>query len=176
MKKVYLAGGISDKARKNYQAELTEKLEELGYEVYAAARNNEINDKSNDPTPVDIYNGDIERVKECDIFIATISGGNEDGTISEIGMVAGWNEALREYSFRINENRLDRVLPIKIVAFTTNERLMEPQFWKGDKEDIKGLASAGFNHLVAGMIDKWGTFVGNEDDMLEYMEGIVNEY
>ena len=166
MKKVYLAGGISDKARKSYQAELAEKLEEMGYEVYAAARNTEINDKSNDPTPVDIYNGDIERVKESDIFIATISGGNEDGTISEIGMVAGWNEGLMACS---------NYSPIKIVAFTTNERLMEPQFWKGDKEGIKGLASAGFNHLVAGMIDKWGTFVGNEDDMLAYMEGIVND-
>ena len=169
MKKVYLAGGISDTARKNYQKELAKKIRDLGYEVYAAAENNSINDKSNNPTPLDIYNGDIERVKECDIFIATISGGNEDGTISEIGMVAGWNEY--EYLQKIKLNKqYEPYKPIKIVAFTTNERLMTPQFYKGSKEDITGLASAGYNHLVLGMIDKWGEFVGNKEDMLNKLK------
>lgn len=155
--KVYLASGISDKARKAYQVEVAEKIRDLGYEVYAAAENNSINDKSNNPTPLDIYNGDIDRVRESDIFVACISGGNEDGTISEIGMVAGWNEALTR------EGRRSLKKPIKIVAFTSNERLLQPQFWNG-------IASGGMNHLVAGMIDKHGIFVGGEEDMLDYME------
>ena len=39
---------------------------------------------------------------------------------------------------------------------------MQPQFWNG-------IASGGFNHLVAGMIDKWGVF----ENMLKYMEELV---
>ena len=163
MKKVYLAGGISDTDRKLGQAITAAKIRELGFEVYAAAENNEINDKSNDPTPLDIYNADIDRVKECDIFVVRISGGNEDGTISEIGMVAGWNERLVEQSIKIKDMK-----PIKIIAYTTNERLKQPQFWNG-------IASGGFNHLVAGMFDKWGVFVGGEKEMLEYLEGLKDE-
>lgn len=166
MKKVYLASGISDKARKEYQKIVAEKIESLGYDVYAASRNDSINDKSNDPTPLDIYNGDIERVKECDIFVVCISGGNEDGTLSEVGMVAGWNEGI-ENSIKYIQDcyEKERLLEskIKIVAYTINERLMQPQFWNG-------IASGGFNHLVAGMIDKWGEFVGGEEEMLEYLK------
>lgn len=163
MKKVYLAGGISDTDRKLGQAMTAAKIRGLGYEVYAAAENDSINDKSNDPTPVDIYNGDINRVKESDIFVVRISGGNEDGTLSEIGMVAGWNEMIEE--FNGNVDALRQMKPIKIIAYTTNERMMIPQFWNG-------IASGGFNHLVAGMIDKWGVFVGGEKEMLEYLEGL----
>lgn len=154
MKRVYLASGISDKARKEYQKEVAQKIRDLGYEVYAAAENNAINDKSNDPTPVDIYDGDIEEIKKSDIFVVCISGGNEDGTLSEIGMVAGWNEALTKLEGTVE--------PIEIIAYTTNERLMQPQFWHG-------IPSGGFNHLVAGMIDKWGKFVGTEDKMIDIL-------
>ena len=91
MKKVYLAGGISDTDRKAAQKVIAGKIRKIGYEVYSASENDSIND----PTPVDIYNEDIDRIKESDIFVVRISGGNEDGTLSEIGMVAGWNEGLQ---------------------------------------------------------------------------------
>ena len=165
MKKVYFASGISDKVRKRYQKEVAEKIRKLGYKVYAASENDSINDKSNDPTPLDIYNGDIDRIKECDIFVVCISGAGEDGTLSEIGMVSGWNE--REFHVKIKENKhYEPYKPIQIVAYTTNERLMQPQFWNG-------IASGGMNHLVAGMIDKWGEFVGTEEDMLKRMKELV---
>ena len=167
MKKVYLAGGISDTDRKLGQAITAAKIRDMGFEVYAAAENNSINDKSNDPTPIDIYNADIDRVKECDIFVVRISGGNEDGTISEIGMVAGWNEY--EYLQKIKLNKhYEPYKPIKIITYTTNERINNPDF-------SQNIPSAGFNHLVLGMIQKWGQFVGGEKEMLEYMEGLKDE-
>ena len=180
MKAVYFASGISDTPRKIYQSITAKKVEDLGYTVYAAANNDSINDKSNDPTPVDIYKGDIDVVKKSDILIACISGGNEIGTISEIGMAAGWNEKTIDELIFLNElvtkemgdearqmiqDRLKTLDPIKIVMYTTNERMTVPQFWNG-------IASGGFNHLVAGMVDMWGVFVGGEDDMLEYMENL----
>lgn len=155
-KKVYLAGAISDTDRKIGQQVVAKQIRELGYEVYAASENNSINDKSNNPTPIDIYNGDIDRVKECDIFVVRLSGAGEDGTISEIGMVAGWNEAIS----KLGDTKYE---PIKIIAYTTNERLQYPQFWNK-------MASAGINHLVCGMIDRWGKFVGNQTNMLLELE------
>ena len=167
MIKVYLAGGISDTDRKLGQTIAAAKIRDMGFEVYAAAENNSINDKSNDPTPIDIYNADIDRVKECDIFVVRISGGNEDGTLSEIGMVAGWNEY--EYLQKIKLNKhYEPYKPIKIVAYTTNERINNPDF-------SQNIPSAGFNHLVLGMIQKWGKFVCGEKEMLEYMEGLKDE-
>lgn len=154
MKKVYLAGGISDTDRKLAQKKTAQKIREMGFEVYSASENDSINDKSNNPTPRDIYKADIDRVKEVDLFIVRISGGNEDGTLSEIGMVSGWNEMDKELSYGV---------PIKIIAYTTNERMMTPQFWHG-------IASGGINHLVAGMIDTWGVFVGGEEEMFKYIE------
>lgn len=157
MSKVYLASGISDKARKTYQAGVVDKLIELGYEVYGASKNDSINDKSNDPTPADIYIGDIPRVLESDYVVVAISGAGEDGTISEIGAVTGWNECTEDK-------------PIKIVAYLTNERLLQPQFYIGKTGAKIGVPSAGYNHLVLAMIDKWGVLLESEDVMLEYMK------
>ena len=169
-----MAGGISDTDRKNAQKIVAQKIRDFGFDVYSASENDSINDKSNDPTPIDIYNGDIDRVKESDIFIVRISGGNEDGTLSEIGMVAGWNEQIAKINhLKYNYNQLCDMEnqqrgsnPIKIIAYTTNERLFNPDF-------SQGIPSAGFNHLVLGMIQKWGLFVGNEDDMLDYVRDLI---
>ena len=33
--------------------------------------------------------------------------------------------------------------------------------------------AGGFNHLVAGMIDKWGVWLGTEQNMLDKLEEII---
>lgn len=182
MTKVYLAGGISDTDRFEGQKRTARQLRQRGCNVYAAAENDSINDKSNDPEPIDIYNGDINKVKESDIFIARLSGGNEDGTISEIGMVSGWNERLLEermflrsiihleYEDMIEaiERRIEMEQIIEILVYITNSRIMQPQFYKG-------VPSAKLNHLVLGMVDRWGKLLGDEDDMLRYMKGVKQD-
>lgn len=150
MKKVYLATPISLEGEKQWSINLADKIRKLGYEVYAAAENNSINDKSNNPTPQDIYIGDINEIKKADIVVANITGGLADGTISEIGFVGGWNEA----------NKEDKK---ELIAFSSNERLNQPQFYEG-------IASAGANHLVLGIVDKEGIFVGNTKRLLEYLK------
>ena len=65
-------------------------------------------------------------------------------------LVAGLNECGRD---------------IPIIAYTSNKRLLQPQFYQG-------IASASANHLVLGMIEKWGSFVGSEEDMLKRLECI----
>src|SRR5699024_572169 len=171
-KKIYLAHSISTKAEFKDSIRVANEIRDLGYEVYAAAENNSINDKSNDPTPIDIYEGDISEIMKCDIFVINLSGGLQDGTISEIGFVAGLNEANDyEEDFKAILNaefiEIDNLNLIPIVAYTSNARLLQPQF-------SDGIPSASANHLVLGMIDKWGEFVGSEEDMLNTLsEGIT---
>jgi len=171
-KKIYLAHSISTKAEFEDSIRVANEIRDLGYEVYAAAENNSINDKSNDPTPVDIYNGDVSEIMDCDIFVVNLSGGLQDGTISEIGFVAGLNEANDyEEDFKAFLNaefiEIDNLNLIPIVAYTSNARLLQPQF-------SDGIPSASANHLVLGMIDKWGEFVGSEEEMLNTLsEGIT---
>lgn len=153
MKKVYLAHSISTKGEYEDSKRVANLIRDIGYEVYAAAENNLINRKENDPTPKDIYEGDVNEILDSDILVVNINGNLQDGTISEVGFVAGVNEVLQTIG--------QEGLPI--IAYTSNARLQHPQFY----EDIP---SAGANHLVLGMIDKWGKFVGTEENMLKQLE------
>ena len=156
MTKVYLAHSISTRGEYDDSKRVANEIRSLGYEVYAAAENDSINDKTNNPTPIDIYNGDVSEILSSDIFVVNLSGGHQDGTISEIGLVSG-----------VNEERYDSgKTTIPIIAYTSNARLLQPQHYHG-------MASACANHLVLGMVDKWGEFVGGEDDMLEALRSRI---
>lgn len=150
--KVYLAHSISTHGEFTDSIRVANEIRALGYDVYAAAENASINDKqANDPTPIDIYEGDVYEIISADIFVVNLSGGLQDGTVSEVGVVAGMNEFLdgRAYEGDITP----------IIAYTSNARLAHPQFHKG-------VPSASANHLVLGMIERWGNFVGGEAEML----------
>src|SRR5690625_1327292 len=153
MAKVYLAHSISTRGEFEDSKRVANEIRALGFDVYAAAENASINDKSNEPTPLDIYEGDVSEILSADIFVVNLSGGLQDGTISEVGVVAGWNEGAYTDSFKMTS----RMKPI--IAYTSNARLLQPQFHEG-------MASASANHLVLGMIERWGEFVGDEIAML----------
>ena len=154
--KVYLAHSIANTGDFNDSIRISKLIKELGYDVYAPAENKEINDKSNNPSPRDIYNGDVYEILNSDIFVPVLNGSLQDGTISEIGLVSG-----------VNEERYDSgKTTIPIIAYTSNARLLQPQHYHG-------MASACANHLVLGMVDKWGEFVGGEDDMLEALRSRI---
>jgi|SRR5690625_266651 len=158
MSKVYLAHPISTRGEFEDSKRVANEIRALGYEVYAAAENDSINDKSNEPTPIDIYNGDVSEIMSSDIFVVNLSGGHQDGTISEIGVVAGLNEVHKDIE------SVDPSFDVKpIIAYTSNARLLQPQHYRG-------MSSASANHLVLGMIDRWGEFVGDEADMLQTLK------
>ena len=153
MTKLYYATSISTTGESVDSIRIANNLRQIGYEVYAAAENKSINDKSNDPTPDDIYDGDVSEILTSDVFIVNLTGGHQDGTISEIGLVAGWNESRKSFGPKFQ---------IPIIAFTTNTRLLQPQnYWN--------IPSASANHLVLGMIERNGTFVGDERNLYEYL-------
>src|SRR5690625_837955 len=159
MSKVYLAHPISTRGEFEDSKRVANEIRALGYEVYAAAENDSINDKSNEPTPIDIYNGDVSEIMSSDIFVVNLSGGHQDGTISEIGVVAGVNEMRSMWAKEYDVQYTD----IPIIAYTSNARLLQPQYYRG-------ISSASANHLVLGMIDRWGEFVGSEQNMIKKLE------
>src|SRR5690625_2405829 len=161
MAKVYLAHSISTRGEFEDSKRVANEIRALGFDVYAAAENASINDKSNEPTPLDIYEGDVSEILSADIFVVNISGGLQDGTISEVGLVAGLNESNEEwYDSLLNDFGVrEDFTTIPIIAYTSNARLLQPQFHEG-------MASASANHLVLGMIERWGEFVGDEIAML----------
>lgn len=151
MTKIYLAHPLSTKGEFTDSIRVANIIRSLGYEVYIASENKSINDKSNNPLPRDIYDADISELLSSDIVVINLTGGHADGTITEIGAVAGFNEM--------------SIKKIKMVAYTSNARLMQPQFYKG-------IPSASANHLTLGAIEKWGEFVGGEEDMIKKLEEI----
>src|SRR5690625_2147868 len=159
MSKVYLAHPISTRGEFEDSKRVANEIRALGYEVYAAAENDSINDKSNEPTPIDIYNGDVSEIMSSDIFVVNLSGGHQDGTISEIGVVAGVNEMRSMWAKEYDVQYTD----IPIIAYTSNARLLQPQFYEG-------IPSASANHLVLGMVECWGGFCGDEEAMLGRLE------
>ena len=163
-KRIYLAHPISTTGEFNDSKRVANELRALGYEVYVASENDSINDKTNEPTPLDIYNGDISEILKADIFVVNVTGGLQDGTISEIGFVAGVNEI----ASGIQEDFGVDVVPTPIYAYTSNARLLQPQF-------SDGMASASINHLVKGMIDRWGEWLGDEQTMLKRMKELLHD-
>jgi len=154
--KVYLAHSISTRGEFEDSKRVANEIRALGFDVYAAAENASINDKTNEPTPLDIYEGDVSEILSADIFVVNLSGGLQDGTISEVGVVAGVNEIVENVN-EASDFMGAEIVPI--IAYTSNARLLQPQFHEG-------MASASANHLVLGMIERWGEFVGDEKSML----------
>lgn len=153
MKKVYLAHSISTTGEFNDSIRVANIIEELGFEVYAPARNKEINDKNNNPTPQMIYEQDVERLLEADIVVVNYGGGDGDGTVLEMGMLMGMFESNKEG------------LP-KVIAYSSNKRALQPQLHNG-------IASGKLNHMVLGGIDKHFLWCGNEQKVLHHLKKVV---
>ena len=133
------------------------------------------NDKANgEPTPRDIYKGDIERLRESNIALFNLTGGLQDGTNSEIGVVTGMNESIvsemigHKLDFDIFETRESwdkalRELLIVTFAYSTASRVPNPQHFYG-------IASASVNHLILGMLDEWGIIFPTRKAMIDTLE------
>lgn len=181
-KKVYLAHPISTKGEFTDSIRVANRIRELGYEVYAAAENAAINDKSNDPTPMDIYDADVTELLSADIIVVNLTGGNMDGTVFELGGFAVSNHRVKEFLDFYNKiveflNHINVTLPpeldfpfkeAELIVYTSNARALQPQFHKG-------VASAHLNHLLLGGSDRQGEFVRSEDDMIEKLKRLLDK-
>lgn len=167
-KEIYIAGSISRPCEQMWHSDISRKLIDMGYSTYAPAENKSINDKSNNPTPLDIYNGDVEKLLSCDILLVELHGGKQDGTIWECGWACGWNERNEEIN-KLFEGEFSPFVPLKnkvIFFYTSNTRLLNNAMWEG-------IPSESLNHLVLGGFMKFGRYLGSPDEMLKFLEGYI---
>ena len=102
---VYLAGSMFCEADRMYNSYLAENIRDAvgAYiDLYVPQENGNINDKTKCATSIDIFWGDYNRLKRCDIFIARIDGDiPPSGTSAEIGIMSQrrqeWERGLKRF-------------------------------------------------------------------------------
>ena len=175
--KAYNGCPISEEGTKTLSIVTAQEIVEIGelhgekVDIFVPAVQ-PFNDKAKaSPTPRDIYKGDISQLKKAEIVFFNITGGMQDGTNGEIGVVTGLNESVIEdmvthkLDFGIFETRdvwdksLGELLTIT-VAYSTSGRVPTPQHFQG-------IASASVNHLLLAMLDEWGIIYPTRKEMLE---------
>jgi len=157
-KEVYLAGSISRLCEQQWHSKISNELIGMGFTTYAPAENKSINDKTNAPRPVDIYDGDVAKLFSCDILLAELHGGQENGTIWECGWVSCYNAMIERFGLDIPKKEM--------YFYTSNTRILNNMEWKG-------IPSASMNHLVLGGFEKWGDFLGSTEEMMAFMLSIA---
>lgn len=94
--KVYILGPMLDKGSQIVRKMEAEAFRELGYEVYSAAEQKDINDKqnqtveSNNTLAERIYAKDMDAIRHASLIIAEV-GDNYVGSSVEIGAIAEFN-------------------------------------------------------------------------------------
>lgn len=158
MIKVYLAHPISTTGEFNDSVRVARRIEQLHndgeqlYDVYAPALNKAINDKSNNPTPAMIYDQDVDNLLDADVVVVNYTGGDADGTVLEIGLLAGMYEAGA------------KDLPA-VYVYSSNKRALQPQFW----DDVP---SGKLNHMVLGAVEKHFKWCGEEESMIQALASV----
>lgn len=144
---VYIGSPISDLGQIAFVNMVARDLRFLGYKVYSAIEDDSINNKENNPSPIDIYCNDIKGIEQADIFVYVDSGGLQVGTNVELGYVLG---------------RIASGSDIEVVAFTHNKRLQNPQI-------EHGYPSASTNHLALGGIMWTGDYLESYEAFFSHM-------
>lgn len=151
-KKLYNAGSLFTNkeqiARQEDQIILrTIQEKNKGFKFYNPLFNEAINDKSNNPTAMDIYNGDIKELLDSSILAVDGDDIEKDpGVAFEVGMVAGINlmlEKIFEVAPAEIYDKISNKIPMKEVYVSyTDCRL---------SQDAEGIHKpVGFNQFVIG--------------------------
>ena len=136
---------------------LAERIrKETGIALYVPQENKSINDKSKEGiTAVDIFNADVDRLKNTDLLIALIDGVEIDSGVSaEIGYFS----AMMEYE----RTHVISVRPKKIIGLYTDIR----KFGDGDNRMYKNL-------FTKGAILRNGELAYTVDELIEYIVAYI---
>ena len=157
--KIYLASSFFDRAGYLYTAKIARSIRRnTDFEVYVPQENESINDKDNVEgiTGVDIYEADINELVTSDYLIPIIDGlAIDPGVAAEIGYFTALAEDRNN-----NEFFLDK----QIIGLLTDMR--------HGGEGEHGLYR---NLFVKGAIQKFGTIVHNEEDLISVLLKLQRE-
>ncbi|MBR4124107.1 MAG: nucleoside 2-deoxyribosyltransferase [Clostridia bacterium] len=165
-KRIYLANGLFSIADRKFNEEIYNKLKEkLGedVEIYAPQFNLAINDKTKSASSIDIYNGDTEKLEWANILLAVLDG--EDlGVATEIGFVAGWNDAYR------TEPEKQKI----IVGIYTDNRDISKTYSEDKNKDMQscGVAECQYPYInlyTVGAVKNYGKLFAMPEDAIDYI-------
>lgn len=107
--------------------------------------------KASLPTPEDIYTGDFKEIVDCDILLADLGCFYDGGLMMEIGIAAALNEV--------------REKPILLLGVLSDIRLATANQYP--------IPSLGYNHMVIGSFDRWGTIVNSFEKALDEIKHYI---
>ena len=201
---VYLAGSMFCEADRMYNSYLAEWIRgAVGayIDLYVPQENLSINDKTKCATSSDIFWGDYNRLKRCDIFIARIDGDiPPSGTSAEIGIMSQrrqeWERGLKRFQAEcylalgegygeVDEEEVraryieQAGYPPMIIGLCTDSRNPRATYLEAKNEVMKtgDIESqyCYFNLFTVGCIKVNGVLVTTSDDLVKEMEVQVRE-
>ncbi|ODV49272.1 nucleoside 2-deoxyribosyltransferase-like protein [Methanohalophilus euhalobius] len=87
-KEIYLAGPLFSEAEKNFNEQLTEKIESAGYDVFLPQRDStDTKSMRKEQDAAELFRRNSEAIDRADLVIAILDGGSDvdSGTAWEIG-------------------------------------------------------------------------------------------
>lgn len=162
MIKAYLAAKIFDRGSQLYNEKIGRgvRLAYPGIDLYMAQNNSDINNKDNFAPSEAIYDGDIERLKQCDLLIAVLSGDTPGiGTTVECAL----------FSQLIEQDPARKRRMICIYDDTRDMTLTEQKF-EYEKTHIGENSTPYLNLLLVGTVKKYGIIVPDELALFEILE------
>ncbi|ATU07578.1 nucleoside 2-deoxyribosyltransferase [Methanohalophilus portucalensis] len=87
-KKIYLAGPLFSEAEKNFNEQLTERIESAGYDVFLPQRDSaDTKNMRKEQDAAELFRKNSEAIDRADLIIAILDGGSDvdSGTAWEIG-------------------------------------------------------------------------------------------
>ena len=193
--KVYLAGSMFCEADRMYNAYLAEKIRNrVGdkIDLYVPQENQNINDKTKCADSNAIFWGDYNRLQDCDIFIARIDGDiPPSGTSAEIGIMSQriqyWIKGFRE-ELSLNGGKKstsdDYIMKHgncpTILGLCTDSRNPKRTYLDAKNDLMKNEDYESqycyFNLFTVGCIKVNGVLTTSVEELVDTLEGIVNEW
>lgn len=167
MIKAYLAAKIFDRGSQLYNEKVGKgiRLSYPGIDLYMAQNNANINNKDNFAPSEAIYEGDISRLKQCDLLVAIISGDTPGiGTTVECALFS-----------QLMEQEPERKRRMICIYDDTRDMTLTEQKYEYEKTHIGENSTPYLNLLLVGTIKKYGIIVPDELALFEILEQWYNE-
>lgn len=157
--KIYLAGSMFSEAeiaaRLHEAKMIRERLKDI--ELYSPIEQPFNENKSSLPTPQDIYNGDIDAIKNCDVIVVDLGCWYDQGVMIELGVAAGLNESMNDDADLSNKG-------IYIIGHLSDIRVPTANQYP--------VPSFGYNHLALAVVERYGVVLPNMEAVVKELERI----
>lgn len=137
--RIYLAGPLFTAAEFQWNRELAEELEEMGFEVFLPQRDAErlLQERGEEVTARNLFDADVYGLYWADILVANLDGADPDsGTSWEAGKVHGFKLVLwYRTDKRRAQEELDSVTNVMLAQSGTEVILPQPS-WELEPEEV----------------------------------------